>query len=139
MWYGSNLAWGKHPEHMAHVIKYAESDNLIDWRPTGRVAIGLADPSEYAIACPRVIDDGDRLRMWYSHRGAHYRIGYAESRDGLSWQRRDAEAGIEMSAAGWDAISVQYACVFDHGSERYMFYNGSGYGATGFGLAVLER
>jgi hypothetical protein len=29
--------------------------------------------------------------------------------------------------------------VFDHKGERYMLYNGNGYGQTGFGLAVLAQ
>jgi hypothetical protein len=28
---------------------------------------------------------------------------------------------------------------FDHKGERYMLYNGNGYGQTGFGLAVLAQ
>jgi hypothetical protein len=31
-----------------------------------------------------------------------------------------------------------YPCVFDHFGTRYMLYNGNGYGATGFGLAIQE-
>jgi hypothetical protein len=138
MWYGSNLRWGARPEDMAHVIKLAVSDDAISWHPTGDIAIDLGDGDEYAIARPCVIDDGGLLRMWYSHRGAAYRIGYAESTNGLSWRRRDAEAGIAPSDEGWDAISIQYALVFDHGGARYMLYNGRDYGRAGFGLAVAE-
>ncbi|MDR0233611.1 MAG: hypothetical protein LBI31_02235 [Zoogloeaceae bacterium] len=34
---------------------------------------------------------------------------------------------------------IEYSIVFDHGRQRYMLYNGNGYGKTGFGLAVLEQ
>jgi hypothetical protein len=77
--------------------------------------------------------------MWYSRRGESYRIGYAESADGLSWERRDAEAGIDVSSAGWDAEMICYPFVFDAEGERWMLYNGNGYGASGIGLAVLEE
>ena len=77
--------------------------------------------------------------MWYSHRGETYRIGYAESEDGLAWQRKDEEAGPDVSGAGWDSEMVEYPFVFDHEGERYMLYNGNGYGKTGVGLAVLDR
>ena len=30
---------------------------------------------------------------------------------------------------------VEYPAVFDHGSRRYMLYNGNGYGASGIGYA----
>ena len=86
-----------------------------------------------------MVKDADVYRMWYSYRGAAYRIGYAESPDGLRWERRDAEAGIGLSASGWDSEMVAYPVVFDHAGERYMLYNGNGYGRTGIGLAVLER
>ena len=77
--------------------------------------------------------------MWYSYRGASYRIGYAESQDGILWLRKDAMAGIAPSDQGWDSESVEYPWVFDHDGDRYMLYNGNRYGLTGFGLAILER
>jgi predicted GH43/DUF377 family glycosyl hydrolase len=138
MWYGSNLSWGSQAQDMAHVIKYAESDDALQWRREGVIAIGLQSPGEYAIAKPCVVKDAGLYRMWYSHRGPSYRIGYAESADGTAWQRRDAEAGIDVSASGWDSESVQYAFVFRHSGTLYMLYNGNGYGRTGFGLAVAS-
>jgi hypothetical protein len=56
----------------------------------------------------------------------------------VRWQRRDAEAGIDVSPEGWDSESIEYPCVIDHGEKRYLFYNGNRYGQTGVGLAVLE-
>jgi hypothetical protein len=109
----------------------------VTWRPTGIVCIDYASASEYAIARPHVVKEGDRYRMWYSHRGAAYRIGYAESRDGLRWERRDAEAGIDVSASGWDAQMIAYPCVFRHAGQLLMLYNGNDYGRTGIGLAAL--
>ena len=80
--------------------------------------------------------------MWFSCRsgkGETYRIGYADSPDGIAWTRRDGAAGIDISASGWDSEMIEYPFVFDHKGERYMLYNGNGYGKTGFGLAVLEN
>jgi hypothetical protein len=78
--------------------------------------------------------------MWYSIRfGKTYRIGYAESTDGVDWQRKDNQVGIDVSDAGWDSEMIEYPCVFDHAGERYMLYNGNGFGKTGFGLAILEQ
>lgn len=138
MWYGSNLRWGSRPEDMAHVIKYAVSKDAIHWEPTGHIAIAGSDEREYAVARPCVRKTAQGLAMWYSHRGDAYRIGYAESRDGLAWERRDAHVGIAPSSDGWDAASIQYAFVFAHGTMDYMLYNGADYGRTGFGLAVRE-
>lgn len=139
MWYGSNLSWGSAQRDMNHLIKYAESDDGIHWRREGKIAIPFQDTGEFAMAKPCVVRDGDLYRMWYAYRGEAYRIGYAESADGIVWVRKDHAVGISVSSAGWDAETVDYPFVFDHAGERYMLYNGNSYGATGFGLAVLER
>jgi hypothetical protein len=139
MWYGSNLAWGTRKEDMRHVIKYAESRDGIQWDRRDVVAIGFEFPGEYAICKPCVIRDGDVLKMWFCSRGDTYRIRYAESRDGVRWERRDEPGGIDVSSDGWDAEMIEYPFVFDHGGSRHLLYAGNGFGRTGFGLATLER
>jgi hypothetical protein len=139
MWYTSGVRWsveGAAPRHYYH-IKYAESDDGLTWRRDGRVAIDFG-PAEYAIGRPCVVRDSDCYRMWYSYRGDAYRIGYAESPDGLSWTRHDDRAGIDVSPGGWDSEMIEYAAVFNHAGRRWMLYNGNGYGGSGLGLAVLE-
>jgi hypothetical protein len=142
MWYASGTGWERLPDgtprHNYH-IKYAESDDGVDWRPTGRVCIDYSDESEYAIARPCVVRDRDRYRMWFSHRGESYRIGYAESEDGLDWRRLDREGGLGPSDEGWDSEMIEYPFVLDCKGTRYMLYNGNGYGATGIGYAVLDE
>jgi hypothetical protein len=137
MWYGSNLSWGRDQSEMQHVIKTASSRDGIHWQREGEIAIGLQG-DEYALSKPCVIRDRDRWRMWYSYRGPSYRIGYAESVDGTTWQRQDSQVGIAPSPSGWDSQMICYAHVFEHLGTRYMLYNGNGYGATGFGLAIWE-
>jgi len=139
MWYGSNLNWGEKQNDMAHVIKYAESTDGIIWDRKGIVAIDFKSDDEYAISRPCVIRDGDLYKMWYSYRGDKYRIGYAESNDGIDWTRMDEKVGITVSKDGWDSEMIEYAHVFDYNGDRYMLYNGNGYGKTGFGLAILEQ
>ena len=139
MWYGSNLSWGPNPSDMSHVIKYAESNDGVHWERRGKVALDLGSKEEYALAKPFVLKEMGIYKMWYSFRGSSYRIGYAESVDGLQWERMDGHAGIGVSESGWDSEMVEYACIFDMNGERYMLYNGNGYGKTGFGMAVLEK
>lgn len=143
MWYGSNLKWGKQQHEMQHVIKYAESDDGINWLRNDRICINLEHPGEYALSKPYVIEEKGKYKMWYSYRAngtiTTYRIGYAESDNGLDWNRMDDMAGIDVSSEGWDSEMICYPCVFDHEGKRYMLYNGNGYGRTGFGLAVLEE
>jgi hypothetical protein len=139
MWYASGRGWhvepGK-PKHYYVHLRYAESEDGLSWHRTGRVAIDLTGAEEYAIGRPCVVKTGGGYRMWYSYRGDSYRIGYAESEDGVVWERMDSEAGIDVSPDGWDSEMIEYPCVFQHGSEWLMLYNGNGYGATGVGLAV---
>ena len=140
MWYASGTGWTpaeNGPLHRYH-IRYAESEDGLTWHRAEHVCIDYQDEREYAIARPCVVKAGDGYRMWYSYRGDAYRIGYAESVDGLEWERRDEEAGIDVSADGWDSEMIEYGCVFEHGGERLMLYNGNRYGATGIGLAVSE-
>ena len=138
MWYGSNLSWGREKQEMNHVIKYAESKDGIKWDTTGHVCIQGKDESEYAFARTCVLLDGDGVyKMWYSYRGSTYRIGYAESGDGLKWIRMDDQVGIDVSNSGWDSEMIEYPFVFDHKDKRYMLYAGNSFGKTGFGLAVL--
>lgn len=137
MWYGSNLDWGPAQEEMAHVIKRARSRDGIAWSRDGAVVLGLRG-GEIALSRPCLLKDADCYRMWYSYRGQTYRIGYAESSDGRRWRRRDEDAGIAVSASGWDSEAIAYPHVFDHAGRRYMLYNGNGYGKTGFGLAVQD-
>jgi len=139
MWYVSGTGWagGEKPEP-SYRICYAESRDGIEWTPTGVACIDYSSPGEHAIARPHVIKDGRTYRMWYSHRGRSYRIGYAESDDGMEWKRMDDEVGIDVSPEGWDSEMVCYPWVGDIASRRRMLYNGNSYGRTGIGQAVLD-
>ena len=139
MWYGSNLSWGAQHSNMNHVIKYAESSDGIVWERQGVIAIPLQSSGEWGVSKPCVIKEAGIYKMWYSYRGQNYRIGYAESVDGIHWERKDKAVGIDVSESGWDSEMIEYPFVFDHEGERYMLYNGNGYGKAGFGLAVLAK
>jgi hypothetical protein len=138
MWYVSCVEWVMEnaiPKHRYH-IKYAESNDGIRWNRTGIVAVDFASADEYAISRPCVLRDGRVYRMWYSYRGPAYRIGYAESDDGITWRRHDGEVGIEPGPEAWDSEMLEYPFVFDAGNRRYMLYNGNDYGRAGIGLAI---
>lgn len=137
MWYGSDLRPRAGQDEMAHVLKHAGSSDGTSWTRNGRVVLGLKT-GEIGLSRPCVLQENGRYRMWYSYRGKQYRIGYAESEAGAPWKRFDEVAGIEPSGSGWDSDAVCYPCVFEHGGQKYMLYNGNGYGRTGFGIAVLE-
>lgn len=138
MWYVSGVGWEAvdgRPRHRYH-IKYAESRDGLSWKREGHVCIDLRGEQEYAIARPCVVRERDVYRMWYSCRGDAYRLGYAESADGLIWERLDAEAGLAPSAEGWDSEMLCYPAVYDVGDHRHLLYNGNGFGETGIGHAL---
>jgi len=139
MWYTCFQRWGVDATDHKHyyVIKYAESRDGLAWDRHDHIAINLADGAEYAIGRPSVAVINGTFYMWYSCRGSAYRIGFAESADGLHWDRRDGDVGIAPSGSDWDSEMICYAHVFEHNGDYYMIYNGNGYGRTGLGLAIL--
>jgi hypothetical protein len=140
MWYGSTLTWDAGNGEMVHVIQHARSTDGHQWERTG-LAVPYVVGEYQAFSRPTVARaDGGGYDMWFSYRsgsGEKYRIGYARSGDGLAWEVRLDESGIDVSPDGWDSEMIEYPFVFDHAGARYMLYNGNGYGRTGFGLAVL--
>jgi hypothetical protein len=67
-------------------------------------------------------------------------MGYAESVNGQEWVRIDDKVGLDVSPdSDWDSEMIEYPFVFDHKGQRYMLYNGNGYGRTGFGIAALSN
>jgi hypothetical protein len=137
MYYVSGCGW-LHRDLPRYHIKVAESKDGLHWRRDGRVCIDFASERENALARPCVVRQGDRWAMWFAHKGEAYRLGYAESEDGLEWHRRDDLAGLDVSATGFDSEMIAYAVVVRHGGRRFMFYNGNNYGVDGIGLAVEE-
>ncbi len=146
IWYLSCTGWFKGDNgkvmHRYH-IKYAESQDGIDWHRNGTVAIDYRDEHEYAVSVPRVIKDKNGIyRMWFSSRASKdiptYRIRYAESKNGINWARKDEQVGIDVSGSGWDSEMMEYPYVFFHSGRLYMLYNGNNYGLSGFGLAVMD-
>ena len=139
MWYISGTGWmveGSGLEPCYH-IRYTESADGIHWDRPGRICLDYG-AGEHAIARPWVIRDADRYRMWFAVRGVRYRIGYAESTDGLTWTRADDIGGLLPSGDAWDSDMVEYPCIIDDHGRRYMLYNGNDYGRTGVGLAVWQ-
>lgn len=149
MWYISCTGWevvAGRTEPRYHV-KYAESPDGTHWQKTGRICIDY-DSFARAIGRPCVFRENGLYRMLYSYRNTNgyrtdpqqsYRLGYAESTDGLSWERIDERVGIERADQGWDSEMMEYCSVYLINGSQYLFYNGNGFGASGFGFAVREK
>ena len=148
MWYASATGWIKvnGRAEPLYKIKYAESHDQIQWKRENLTCIEYKFEGE-AIARPCVIKENDLYKMWYCYRGSvdyrndvqqSYRIGYAESVDGVNWTRKDEQAGIDVSEDGWDSVMICYPYLYEHKGRKYLLYNGNGFGESGIGYAVLE-
>ena len=145
MWYLSCIRWdyidGK--QEPIYNMKYSESPDGINWCKTGKVAIELKQ-DEGGIVSASVLLQNGLYKMWFGKRKKSdyrtniknsYRIGYAESSDGISWLRKDECSGIDVSENGWDSEMISYPNVIHNNNEILMFYNGNGFGQSGFGYA----
>jgi predicted GH43/DUF377 family glycosyl hydrolase len=138
MYYVSGVEW-QHKDLPRYNIKVATSKNGRDWVRDGRVCIDFQSSAENALARPYVVFEDGVWKMWFSHKGHTYRLGYAESFDGLNWIRKDEIVGLSVGDPGeFDSEMVEYAAVVKHEDHHFMFYNGNGYGIDGIGLAVEE-
>jgi len=149
LWYASSTGWtvvNDRPEPL-YQIKYADSADGINWNRYASPCIEYTFEGE-ANARPCVLKDNGLYRMWYCFRGSvnyrtdknqSYRLGYAESADGMFWNRLDNLVGIDRSDEGWDSIMIEYPFVYEHAGMKHLLYNGNGFGETGIGYAVLQE
>lgn len=145
MWYiGSNhegwtMSSGK--LRPLYIMKYTESDDGIHWNREPIQCMSYANDDEHGFGRPFVWYESGIYKMLYSIRtySRGYYIGYAESADGIEWQRKDDQAGISLSSQGWDDTNLSYPALFCYKDKIYMFYNGNGCGKSGFGYAELVK
>src|SRR3546814_9575030 len=88
MYYVAGVGW-RHRDLPRYNIQYATSRDGLHWHRDGTVAIDFASDEENALARPFVLKEDGRYRMWFAHEGEAYRLGYAESDDGIRRQRDD--------------------------------------------------
>lgn len=147
MWYVSGLSWKEinGQREPIYAIKYAHSSDGIEWVRPSVVAVPQHQAEE-ACAHPSVVRCDEVYHMWFCYRNTRdfrdglgsYRIGYARSSDGSSWQRNDHLAGIDVSNSGWDSTMICYPSCLQVKDQLLLFYNGNSFGQTGVGCAVWE-
>src|SRR5262249_32583667 len=83
-------------------------------------------------------DDGV-FRMWYSHAKPDYRIRYAESLDGIAWERAPVEPVLGPSPTpAWDDQMVEYPEVQIVDGVFRLWFCGNGFGSVGYATGVPE-
>lgn len=144
MWYigGSKTIVVDNKQVPTYDMRYCESSDGITFPSTGKVVLSPNGKDEYGFGrpyiCPLPNDEG--YEMWYSirSRSGGYDIGYANSSDGVIWNRHDTQSGIKKSIEGWDNNMIAFGAVCDTKYGKYFFYNGNNYGETGFGVAIRK-
>ncbi len=148
MWYLSCTKWeiiNGHPEPFYHV-KYAESPDGIFWKREGIISVDY-DAFTDAIGRPSIIFEDKTYKMFYSYRNAKnyrsdskqsYRLGFAESKDGKSFKRKDELIKLIGEREEWEQTMNAYGHVESINGQKMIFYNGNGFGKSGFGYAVLK-
>ena len=128
-------------------IRMASSLDGINWKKLNKDLIDSRIEEDEAQASPDVFCANGKYHMFFCYRYSSnyrvkensYRIGYASSSDLVNWERDDSNAGIDVSAEGWDSEMLAYPHVFEIDGNVYMFYLGNQVGRFGFGLAQLEK
>ncbi|CAD6542146.1 hypothetical protein LMG24235_03751 [Paraburkholderia sabiae] len=142
MWYTAGSSWeivsGK--EVPRYSLKYLESTDGIDWGSEGVPCMRFG-PDEHGIGRPWITKSAEgKYQLYYSVRRislAAYRLGYAESDNGLDWSRMDNQLGLDVSPGSFDSDGMSYTALISAGDKTYCFYNGNGFGRDGFAVAEL--
>nr|MBF0684848.1 hypothetical protein [Pseudomonas sp.] len=141
VWYASGDGW--------EVIGGKPFPQYNIWTTTSPDGLTFNDPGvlcvdnegeEYRIGRPSVYRRGDRHIMFYTKgtkAGTDYFPGVAFSPDGVLWERRDWDLGLELSPCGFDSMHLCYPRLVDAGGRTLCFYNGNNMGKEGFGVAEL--
>lgn len=123
-------------------IRYVESQDGIHIDDEEGIHCLACRDNEYRIGRPRVTHRSEyeyEMRYTYDTRNKEYISGIAYSKDGIHWDRQDEKSGLMKSESGWDSEMACYPVEIETKYGTYLFYDGNGMGATGFGYAKLEK
>ena len=147
MWFCSGTGWVKVNDKYEHTydIKYAISNDGVNWTTSLYPAISQSDPLE-ALTRPYVWREEHVLKMLFCYRGSYdfrggeqsYRLGFAQSLNGIGWSRNNEVCDLKPSEEGWDSEMVAYPSILKVYKSLYLFYNGNDFGYDGFGIALLK-
>lgn len=149
LFYVSGSKWNMingNPE-MALKIRMAKSKDGFNWERINKNIIEDNLCGNESQASPDVIFKNGTYHMFFDYwsseefRKTKYRtIGYAYSKDLVTWVRDDSKVGISVSLEknSFDNEMIAYPHVFEVNDKIFMLYLGNEVGRYGFGLAELE-
>ena len=102
-----------------------------EWQHFGKV-LDIGAPGTWdsqMVRDPSVIynEATDTLMMWYAGTSSWpvFKIGYAESTDGLNWTKSGSNPVFSGTPGGWDGFQVYAPSVVWDGSTYHMFFSGT--------------
>ena len=144
----------KDPNYLAngtwHVIEHkvcvaAHSYDGIEWSDRRIVLERRRDVTteDIGVVGLNVWKSGKEYRGIYTGLGTKfktYALAEAASPDGLTWDRGTDSGNVSLTLQprAWDGGMIGYPCVLREQDRVRLFYNGTGGGGTGIGMAVAS-
>lgn len=123
-------------------IGYAVSKDGVNWDRHAKPVFEHGEEDKwdsFSTAYPSVIKDRDIYKMWYTgSSGKKLSIGYAVSKDGISWERNEKPVFEPDEEDVWDGFSVLYPMVIKENNKYKMFYTGTAGISYKIGIAVSD-
>ncbi len=141
MWY---TAWQVHPKGYQHIhLCLATSEDGLHWQKhPGNPVLGddFEDEPERSVTSRCYVrHEHGVFHMWYSFAKPHYHIAYAESLDGISWERAPGNPVVGPSPApAWDDEMVEYPEVQVVNGTHRLWFAGNKFRSVGYAEGVNE-
>jgi predicted GH43/DUF377 family glycosyl hydrolase len=110
-------------------ICYASSSDGKTWsKNSSPVLMPGSGWESTALYSPSVIFDGTTYGMWYTgeNQTQFYGIGYATSKDGVTWVKSPNNPILSNGPAAWDQGGVENPCVIQYNDTYLLYYDGFG-------------
>jgi predicted GH43/DUF377 family glycosyl hydrolase len=126
-------------------VGYAWSDDGLVWHKWAPdewvVDVGpLGAWDDFSVARVHVLYDGERYQMFYEgHDAASWRLGYAWSEDGVTWQKDNPNPIIDLGPEGaFDSVNAAEPYVIFDGQTYRLYYSGYDGDKYRIGLATAS-
>jgi predicted GH43/DUF377 family glycosyl hydrolase len=143
LWYMWYTAMVIIPGRQSIHLCLATSSNGVDWvKHPGNPVLSddfTTGPARNVTSRNYVRYENGVFQMWYSHAKPEYRIRYAESLDGIHWERSPLPLALDTSAKpAWDDDMVEYPEVDVVDGQWRLWFCGNDFGTVGFATGVVE-